>query len=147
MSFVCAHCGGVAFRLRVSSTDGKALAECLKCGTTSHLDTSPKWKPSTPKHRAQIRTGDDPTRAMTPSLSNRPTDKPQACLNHDWNGPDRDLPVEYLRACAQWFAGLSDGDRRVAGSAVWVYASGDDRNAAKIAADLPAAPRCPTLHE
>jgi hypothetical protein len=82
---------------------------------------------------------------MTVSLSNSPIDKLQACLNHDWDGPDYDFPVEYLRACAQWFAGLSLGDRGVAGSAVWVYASGDDKSAAKIAADLPAAPKCPLM--
>jgi hypothetical protein len=80
---------------------------------------------------------------MTVSLSDRPTDKLQAALNHDWDDPDRNLPVDYLRACARWFAGLSDGDRRVAESAIWVYATGNDTSAAKIAADLPAAPTFP----
>jgi hypothetical protein len=80
---------------------------------------------------------------MTVSLSDRPTDKRQAALNYDWDDPDRNLPVDYLRACARWFAGLSDGDRRVAESAIWVYATGNDTSAAKIAADLPAAPAFP----
>jgi hypothetical protein len=137
MSFVCTHCGGAAFRLRVSSTDCKALAECLKCGKASPLDPSTEKKPS------PLKPVPDGRRVMTAFLSHSPTDKLQACLNHDWDGPDRDFPVEYLQACAQWFADLSDGDRRVAGSAVWVYASGDHRSATMIAADLPAAPRCP----
>ena len=76
-------------------------------------------------------------------LSESPTDKLQAALNHDWGDPDGNFPVEYLRACARWFAGLSDGDRRVAKSAIWVYATGNDTGAAKIAADLPAAPTFP----
>lgn len=50
MSFVCTHCGGAAFRLRLTSADGKALAECLKCGKASSIGPSPERKPSTPKH-------------------------------------------------------------------------------------------------
>jgi hypothetical protein len=80
---------------------------------------------------------------MTALLSDRPTDKLQAALNHDWDDPDRNFPVEYLRACARWFADLSDGDRRVAESAVWVYTTGNDISAAKIAAELPATPLFP----
>ena len=76
-------------------------------------------------------------------FSNSPTDKLQAVLNHDWGDRHRDFPAEYLRACARWFAGLSIGDRRIAGSEMWVYASGDETSAAKIAADLPAAPIFP----
>jgi hypothetical protein len=59
-------------------------------------------------------------KAMTAilQLSDRPTDKLQAALNHDWDDPDRNFPVDYLRACARWFAGLSEADRKVAGSAI-----------------------------
>jgi hypothetical protein len=80
---------------------------------------------------------------MTAVLSDRTTDKLQAALNHDWDDTYRNFPVDYLRACARWFAGLSDGDRRVAESAIWVYATGNDTSAAKIAAELPAAPAFP----
>jgi hypothetical protein len=76
-------------------------------------------------------------------LSDRPTDKLQAALNHDWDDPDRNFPVDYLRACARWFAGLSEADRKVAGSAIWLYATGNDTGAARIAAELPAAPIFP----
>jgi hypothetical protein len=81
------------------------------------------------------------------SLSDGPHDKLQAVLNHDWSDPDANFPVEYLQACAKWFAGLSDLDRAIAKSALWVYAGGDETSAAEIAADLPAAPTCPPLHE
>ena len=76
-------------------------------------------------------------------LSNETRDKLQAAINHDWGDPNGKYPVEYLRACAQWFAGLSGSDRRIADHAIWLYASGSDTNAASIAADLPPAPRCP----
>ena len=80
---------------------------------------------------------------VTLQLSDSPTDKLQAALNHDWNDRDREFPVEYLRACARWFAGLSGHGCRIAGSAIWVFASGDETSAVKIAADLPAAPIFP----
>jgi hypothetical protein len=76
-------------------------------------------------------------------LSDSPTDKLQAALNHSWNDPGHNLTVEYLRACRLWFASLSPRDRAIAESAVWVLANGDAVIAEKIAADLSAAPKCP----
>jgi hypothetical protein len=82
-----------------------------------------------------------------PGAAGMPLGQPklQAALNHGWDHPDQDFLVEYLQACRLWFASLSVRDRAIAESAVWVYASGDEMIAEKIAADLRAAPRCPTL--
>jgi hypothetical protein len=76
---------------------------------------------------------------MIPELT-KPQDKLQAVLHYGWDDTDRDLPVEYLQACAEWFAGLSLRDRAIADSAVWVYASGDEVIAEKTATE----PRRPT---
>jgi hypothetical protein len=56
-------------------------------------------------------------------LSDSPTDKLEAALNHGWDHPDQDFLVEYLQACRLWFASLSVRDRAITESAVWVYAS------------------------
>ena len=63
----------------------------------------------------------------------------------DRSDPDEDFLKEYMHACARWFEGLSERDRAIAESAVWVYANGDEAIAAKIAAELPTAPHCPLL--
>ena len=68
-----------------------------------------------------------------------------AALVHGWHDSDRDFPVSYVEACQRWFAALSEEDRRVADAAVVAFERYDESEAEKIAARLPAAPRCPLL--
>jgi len=80
-------------------------------------------------------------------LSDRSDNKLQAVLNHDWPDLDDDLGADYRRACAAWFAGLSERDKAIAARAVEAYAAGHEPRAEQIAAELPAAPLFPLLHE
>jgi len=49
----------------------------------------------------------------------------------------------YEDACATWFAGLTEAERRIADRALQVYEKGNEAVAQEIAAKLPAAPKCP----
>jgi hypothetical protein len=76
-------------------------------------------------------------------FSNRPADKLQAAINHDWNDPDRAFAPSYVEACAQWFDGLSRRQRNIAAFAVRVFDDGSTAAAEKIARALPPAPKFP----
>jgi hypothetical protein len=80
---------------------------------------------------------------MTQSLAAR--DKLQAILNHDWHDANRNFAQVYVEACATWFAGLSDRERKVADLALRAYQGGHPGSAEKIAANLPPAPKFPTV--
>jgi hypothetical protein len=74
---------------------------------------------------------------------NRPADKLQAAINHDWNDPDRAFAPSYVEACALWFGGLSRRQRNIAALAVRVFDDGSTVAAEKIAGALPPAPKFP----
>jgi len=71
--------------------------------------------------------------------------KLHAALIHSWHDLDRDFPVSYVEACQRWYAALSEENRCVADAAVAAFERYDETEAEKIAAGLPAAPRCPLL--
>jgi hypothetical protein len=76
-------------------------------------------------------------------ISDRPADKLQAAINHDWDDPDRVFAASYIEACAQWFDQLSRRQRNIAAFAVSVFYDGSTTAAEKIAAALPSAPKFP----
>jgi hypothetical protein len=49
----------------------------------------------------------------------------------------------YLSACRRWYDGLSDEQRQTVSRVVEAYTCWGEIAAARIAADLPPAPRCP----
>jgi len=70
-------------------------------------------------------------------------DKLQAALNHDWLDPYKDCPAEYLTACREWYAALSASDKTVVAVARATFEKSDVKEAEKIAAALPIAPKFP----
>lgn len=78
-----------------------------------------------------------------PDVPSNAADKLQACLNHDWPDHDKDYPSGYIKACAAWFAALSNSDRMAAARAVAAINHGNETEALNIAAALPAAPKFP----
>jgi len=72
-------------------------------------------------------------------------DKLQAALNHDFADTDKDRPAEYLAACRRWFDTLSAGDKATVAIARATFDKGEEAEAEKIAAALPAAPVCPLV--
>ena len=80
---------------------------------------------------------------MSDELSNDPTHKLQAVLNHTLTDPDKYLPPAYVAACWRWFSALSGDDQVIAAVARAAYDKKDEGEAVKAAALLPAAPVCP----
>ena len=76
-------------------------------------------------------------------LSDDPRDKLQAALNHAAPDPDDELGAEYRDACAQWFAGLTQGERWRLAMVVAAYERGSEADAEQLAVALPPAPVCP----
>lgn len=71
--------------------------------------------------------------------------KLQAALIQGWHDLGKDFPAPYVEACQRWFASLSEEDRCIAEAAVGAFERYDETEAERIAARLPAAPRCPLL--
>jgi hypothetical protein len=80
---------------------------------------------------------------MNEALSDDPAQKLHAAMVLDGKQPHLALPARYMDACRRWYAGLSEGDKAVAASALTALASGDNARALATAAGLPAAPRFP----
>ena len=55
--------------------------------------------------------------------SDDPRDKLQAALNHD--NPDKDMPVEYLAACREWYAAMASRDKAMADAARDAFDKGE----------------------
>jgi hypothetical protein len=53
------------------------------------------------------------------------------------------LPPEYVKACREWYASLSQSGRGYVAEAVSALASGSEVKALRLAAALPSAPKCP----
>lgn len=77
-------------------------------------------------------------------ISHRAQDKLEALLNRH---PDGYFAPAYVDACATWFAGLTEPERRVAALALRAHLDGDEAGAHKIVRVLPAAPKCPVRAE
>lgn len=71
------------------------------------------------------------------------TDKLQAAINHDWPDADQDFPPDYVAACRAWYAALSAGDKATAEVVRATFEKGEEAEAEKLAASLPAAPAFP----
>ena len=78
-------------------------------------------------------------------ISHCAQDKLRALLNRNWDDPKKAFALAYIDACATWFAGLTEGERRIADLALRAYLEGDEAGAQKIAAALPAAPKGPLV--
>jgi len=81
--------------------------------------------------------------AMTETPQDRPDNKLQAVLNHNWPDPDDDLGADYRQAIVAWFASLSERDKAIAERVIEVYGDGNEERAECIASQLPPAPKCP----
>jgi hypothetical protein len=73
-------------------------------------------------------------------ISSRAPDKLRALLvcNHDGAGTPS---LVYADACATWFAGLTEKERRIADQAMRAHDEGDKARAELLAAKLPRAPK------
>jgi hypothetical protein len=79
------------------------------------------------------------------TLSDDTQDKLQACLNQTWAESDYNAAMDYYDACVAWWGELTP-DQQETGLAVPDTHSFEYPDAAeRIAATLPAAPRCPLL--
>ena len=78
---------------------------------------------------------------MANHLSNEPRHKLQAVLNNELPDPTERLTGEYLRACYDWFEGLSAHHWLVATEVYQTYRQGDKAGAERAADALPPAPR------
>jgi hypothetical protein len=79
-------------------------------------------------------------------ISNDVRDKMQAAMLHDWPDAEKRFPPRYVEACGRWFAALSEADSVIAVAVRTAFDRGDEKQARKIAAALPPAPRRP-LHD
>jgi hypothetical protein len=80
---------------------------------------------------------------MSMALSDDPARKLRAALNHDVVDTDKDLPAAYLAACRLWFDALPAGDKATVAVVRATFEKGDETEAERIAATLPAAPVSP----
>jgi hypothetical protein len=83
--------------------------------------------------------------AKASALSNNPADKLFACLNYSVITASADYisaPL-YFDACRAWYDRLSRKHRGIVALVISAYTDRDGVVAERIAADLPAAPRCP----
>jgi hypothetical protein len=76
-------------------------------------------------------------------LSDDTQDKLQACLNQTWLESDYLSAKEYYDACIAWWNSLSPVHLKTAMMALEVYSFLHPEASEKLAATLPAAPRCP----
>jgi hypothetical protein len=78
--------------------------------------------------------------------SHDPEDKMLACLNHSIPMKGKSSTYrDYIAACGRWFGLLTPAQQETVLVVIDCYA-GPHRDAAKgIAAELPAAPKCPRL--
>jgi hypothetical protein len=60
-------------------------------------------------------------------LSNAPSDKLQAALDHDRPDPDDDFGVAYQTACQHWFDRLTEGERSRLATVLAAYERGAER--------------------
>jgi len=82
---------------------------------------------------------------MVDDLSNDPAHKLQAVITSYSRDGDENLPATYIDACRRWYAGLSGSERVVAILAAATFKKGDEAEAERAVAALPAAPVCPLL--
>lgn len=82
---------------------------------------------------------------MPDALSDDSAHKLKAALINDWADPDQRSSTWYIAECMQWFASLSGPDRLAAAAAGVAFYKGDKAGALKLAATLPAAPKCPLI--
>jgi hypothetical protein len=86
-----------------------------------------------------------PSRPATSELSDDPADKVLAALSgmvaKEVAGHSR-APL-YFDACREWYDSLSCEQRETVLRVVEAYTCWGEKAAARIAADLPPAPRCP----
>ena len=89
-------------------------------------------------------------RIAKPSLSTDAKEKLMACLN--WpiglskRDPDYQAAPDYYDAAWEWYRGLSPKQRETVSTIIAARSIPDRRKVAKIwAADLPPAPKCPTV--
>ncbi|HUM07979.1 MAG TPA: hypothetical protein VLT37_03780 [Acidocella sp.] len=73
-------------------------------------------------------------------ISSRAQDKLRALLvcNQDGTGTSS---LVYADACATWFAGLMEEERRIADQAITAHSGGDKARAELLAGKLPRAPK------
>jgi hypothetical protein len=80
---------------------------------------------------------------LTPKLSDDPSDKLHAVLNHAYPDANDDLGKAYRTACEQWFAQLTESERWVMLTVTVIYEQGDEDKAEELASQLPPAPIFP----
>jgi hypothetical protein len=78
---------------------------------------------------------------MANHLSNEPGHKLQAVLNNESPDPAEHVTGDYLRACYDWFEGLSAHHWLMATAVSQTYRQGDRAGAERAADTLPPAPR------
>jgi len=82
---------------------------------------------------------------MADNLSDDTAHKLHAALYHKWPSSDGVFLTEYREALERWFEALSKRDQKIAAEARAAFDRGDDAEAQRAAAVLPAAPVCPLL--
>jgi hypothetical protein len=76
-------------------------------------------------------------------LSDDTQDKLQACLHQTWAESDYLAAKDYYDACLVWWDSLPPEQQDIAMAVLDVYSFERPQASEKLAATLPAAPRCP----
>ena len=76
-------------------------------------------------------------------LSEDIQDKLHACLNQTWAESDYPSEKEYYDACLVWWDSLTTQQEDTAMAVLEAYSLDHPQASEKLAAKLPAAPRCP----
>lgn len=77
------------------------------------------------------------------SLSDDVHDKLHACLHQTWAESDYISEKPYYDACIAWWDGMSPEQQAIGVAVLDAYSAEHPEKAEKIAALLPAAPKCP----
>jgi hypothetical protein len=76
-------------------------------------------------------------------LSDDTQDKLQACLNQTWAESDYLAAKDYYDACIVWWDSLTPDQQETAEAVLEMYSFEHPQASEKLAATLPAAPKCP----
>ena len=79
----------------------------------------------------------------TVDLSHDTQDKLQACLNQTWAESDYQSEKDYYDACVVWWDSMTSDQQDTGMAVLEVYSYDHPQASEKMAATLPAAPRCP----
>ena len=77
------------------------------------------------------------------SLSDDTQDKLQACLHQTWVESDYEASKGYYDACVTWWTTLTPDQLEIGMAVLEVYSFNNPEASEKLAAKLPAAPKCP----